>query len=290
MISKQKKAYIYAGIAVFMWSTAGSAFKVTLRHISPLQMLWFAAFTSVVVLFTILVIQKKTGLLRQSSLKDVGRSAVLGFMNPFIFYIVLFKAYDLLLTQEAMVLNFTWPITLTILSIPVLKQKISLRSIIAILISFAGIVVIGTNGHVADLKFSNTTGVMLALGSTFIWSVFWLMNMKDQRDEVVKLFLNFATGFVYITILVFVTGQAVMPGPEAIAGSVYIGIFEMGVAYVLWLMALQLSSTTARVSNLIFLAPFLSLVIISVVVGEQILASTLYGLVLIVGGIALQKK
>ena len=104
------------------------------------------------------------------------------------------------------------------------------------------------------------------------------------------MFLNFATGFVYITILVFVTGQAVMPGPEAIAGSLYIGIFEMGVAYVLWLMALQLSATTARVSNLIFLAPFLSLVILSVVVGEQIMVSTLYGLVLIVGGIALQKK
>ena len=82
MTNKQKKAYIYAGITVFLWSTAGSAFKVTLRHITPLQMLWFAAFISVLVLFTILVIQKKTGLLRQQSLKDLGRSSVTGLLNP----------------------------------------------------------------------------------------------------------------------------------------------------------------------------------------------------------------
>jgi drug/metabolite transporter (DMT)-like permease len=64
----------------------------------------------------------------------------------------------------------------------------------------------------------------------------------------------------------------------------------MGIAYVFWLKGLQLSSTTAKVSNLIFLAPFISLILISLTVGEQILWSTFAGLAFITVGIILQRN
>ena len=63
----------------------------------------------------------------------------------------------------------------------------------------------------------------------------------------------------------------------------------MGITFVLWLKALKFSATTAKVSNLIYLSPFLSLVFIRFIVGETILLSTLTGLVFIVGGILLQQ-
>lgn len=272
-----------------MWSTAGAAFKLTLRYADPINMLFYASIVSVTVLFLIMVIQKKTGLLSTMDRGDVRRSALLGILNPFLFYIVLFNAYDLLLTQEAMVLNFTWPVTLTLLSIIFLKQKIGWKNIAAILVSFCGILLIATNGKVTGLDFSNPEGVALALGSTVIWSLFWIFNIKDKRDEVIKLFLNFSFGIAYILIFMIFTGQFQPPRLEGIAGSFYIGIFEMGVAYVLWLKALQLSETTAHVSNLIFLAPFLSLVFINIVVGEPILISTLAGLAFIITGILMQR-
>ncbi len=57
-----------------------------------------------------------------------------------------------------------------------------------------------------------------------------------------------------------------------------------------WLKALRLSRTTAQVTNLIYLVPFFALVLISLlIVEEKILFSTVIGLVLIVGGIILQK-
>ena len=43
----------------------------------------------------------------------------------------------------------------------------------------------------------------------------------------------------------------------------------MGVTFVLWMRALSLSRTTAQVSNLVYLAPFLSLVLINVIVGRR---------------------
>ena len=67
------------------------------------------------------------------------------------------------------------------------------------------------------------------------------------------------------------------------------GLFELGITFLLWLKALKLSKTTAHVTSLIYLVPFLSLVLISFAVGEKILPSTIIGLLFIVGGIILQK-
>jgi drug/metabolite transporter (DMT)-like permease len=288
-MTQQNKAYLYAGTAVLMWSTVGSAFKLTLRYLSPIQMLLYASLVSILVLFIILLKQRKLRLLFSSGPKELLHSALNALLNPFLFYIVLFYAYDLLLTQEAMVLNFTWPVTLTLLSLIILKQRISWKSLVAILISFCGIVVIATKGDILSLRFSNPPGVALALGSTVIWSLFWIVNIRDKRDEVLKLFLNFFFGFFYILVTCLWMGILEIPSIEAVLGVTYIGVFEMGIAYVFWLKGLQLSSTTAKVSNLIFIAPFISLIIINQTVGEPLLWSTLAGLAFITGGIVMQR-
>ncbi len=62
----------------------------------------------------------------------------------------------------------------------------------------------------------------------------------------------------------------------------------MAVTFVMWSKALELSRTTAHVSNLIYLVPFLSLVIIHFTVGEEISFFTIVGLIFIVAGIILQ--
>jgi drug/metabolite transporter (DMT)-like permease len=285
----QNKAYFLAGTAVLMWSTVGSAFKLTLRYLEPVQMLLYATAVSVLVFFIILAGQGKLNLLRKQRVADLSHSACLALLNPLLFYVVLFSAYDRLLTQEAMVLNFTWPVTLTILSVFILRQHISWKSMAAILISFSGILVIATQGIPWTFRFTDFTGTALALGSTVIWSLFWIYNIRDKRDEVLKLFLNFIFGFLYILALNLILGKIHVPKWQAVTGSIYIGIFEMGIAYVFWLKGLQLSATTAKVSNLIFFAPFISLVIINMAVGEQIHWATLIGLVLISAGVIMQK-
>ena len=63
----------------------------------------------------------------------------------------------------------------------------------------------------------------------------------------------------------------------------------MGITFVLWLMALNYSVTTAKVSNLIFLSPFIALFFIRFFVGEKILPTTVFGLILIIAGILLQQ-
>ena len=289
-MEKQKQAYLYAATAVLFWSTMASAFKVSLRYLDFLGLLFFSSIASVLILFLILLIQSKLSLFKGYSGKDYLRSVMLGFLNPFLYYVVLFKAYSLLPAQEAQPLNYTWSIVLVLLSIPILKQRIGFKSILAILISYFGVLVISTRGDLFGLSLSNPVGVALALGSSVIWALFWIYNVKDRRDDVAKLFLNSLFGFAFISITLLIFPRRPMLDIRGLVGATYIGFFEMGITFVLWLRALRLSRTTAQVSNLIYLSPFVSLVLIHLIVGETIMLSTITGLVFIVAGIILQQR
>lgn len=285
----QKRAYLYAALVVLIWSTIASAFKISLRYVGFPQLLFYSAGFSLITLFVILILQKKLSLLPARHRRDYVTSAILGFLNPFLYYIVLLKAYTLLPAQQAVALNYTWAIQLVILSIPILKQKIGLKSMVAIIISYIGVLIISTQGDIATFRITNLEGTLLALGSAVIWALFWIYNIKDKRDAVVKLFLNFLFGFAYICLYVIITQRLEIPALFGLVGAAYVGIFEMGITFVLWLTALRLSKTTAQVSNMIYLTPFLALLIINIVVGESILVSTVIGLLFIVAGIILQR-
>ena len=69
----------------------------------------------------------------------------------------------------------------------------------------------------------------------------------------------------------------------------YIGTIEMGLAFLCWSRALALAENAARVSILIFISPFLSLILISQVLGETIAYTTILGLIGIVGGLLVQQ-
>jgi len=288
-MKNQRKAYLFALSAVIFWSTIGSAMKISLRYIDYITLLLLANLVAIVVLLLMLVFQHNLRLMKEIRTGHLVSSALLGLLNPFLYYMVLLVAYNLLKAQEAGTLNYIWPLVLVLLSIPLLKQRISGWSLIAILISFTGLLIISTRGDILGLSFSSPMGVMLAVGSAFFWALYWIMNMKDPREDVSKLFLNFCFGFLYILIIYLIRGEFVIPSWQGITGAVYLGIFEMGLTFVLWLKALNYSSNTAKVSNLIFLSPFISLIIIRYAVGETILLSTVIGLCLIICGIIMQR-
>jgi drug/metabolite transporter (DMT)-like permease len=253
-------------------------------------MLFFSSFFSLLALSAILAIQGKLGEIKKASVSEIRHSAILGFMNPFFYYLILFKAYSLLPAQQAQPLNFTWGVVIALLSIPILKQKVRTRDIAAVFVSFFGVVVIATQGNLSSFRFNEPLGVFLAVGSSLLWSFYWIFNAKDKRDPVVKLFLNFCFGFSFVAIFLFLSGDFVIPPVEGIIGSVYIGFFEMGITFVFWLRALEVAPSTAKISILIYLSPFLSFLFIHLFVGEKILTSSFVGLLFITGGILWQQS
>ena len=288
-MSNQTKSYIYALAAVLCWSTVASAFKITLQFMDFEQLLLLSSFIAFLTIFIINLKITKLSRVIMYTPKQWLQSVLLGFLNPFLYYLILFKAYSLIPAQEALTLNYIWVVMVVLFSIPVLKQKISLKSFICILISFIGVIIVATHGDLFSLKFSNLSGTLLALGSSLVWALFWLLNVKDKREASLKLLLNFFFGFLFILIIHIANNDIINTNWKGLLGATYIGIFEMGLTFYLWLKALSLSSTTDKISSLIFISPVLSLIFISIFVGETITISTLIGLVLILLGIILQK-
>ncbi|MFW6019104.1 MAG: DMT family transporter [Bacteroidales bacterium] len=285
----QTKAYLLAFTAILFWSTVASAFKISLEYIDYKSLLFYSSITSLVILSIIIVANGQLRKLWSIKRSDLIISMLLGFLNPLLYYLILFKAYDILPAQEAMTLNYTWPLVLALLSAPMLGQKLTFKSLIALLVSFSGILIIATNGKPASLNFTNLHGDLLAIGSSLIWALFWLLNVKSLLGETMKLFLNFFWGSLYMLILMLATGSLYMPDIYGLGGAIYVGAFEMGITFVFWLKAMQLTERTDKISQLVFLSPFLSLVFIHIFVGETIKPYTLGGLILIILGILIQQ-
>ncbi|MDA3943003.1 MAG: DMT family transporter [Bacteroidetes bacterium] len=288
-MKNQRKATLFALLTVLFWSTMSSAFKLSLGYFTYDWLLFWSVVFGWSGLIGLLAFRSQLSDIFPKSKKDWMRSALMGLLNPFGYYLVLFKAYELLQAQEAGVLNYSWPVILTLLSVPLLGQNIGFKGFIAILISFPGLWVISTKGAVFSLSFNSPIGVGLALGSAFIWALYWIINMRDKRKPVPKITLNISFGLVYMLLYSTIFNNWQPLNLQGILGAAYIGFFEMGFTFVLWMMALNYSVNTAKVSNLIFLSPFVALFFIRIFVGEQIHPSTLTGLFLIIAGILLQQ-
>ena len=288
-MQQQKKAYLFGLSAVLAWSTVATAFKISLAHLSPAQLVMYASIASTLCLVGILLAQGRLGSLWPALRQHWRHSLVLGAVNPLIYYLILFQAYALLPAQEAQAINYTWALTMTLLSVPLLKHKLSLHDALAAIICYLGVLVIGTHGQLLSLHFSSLRGVGFALASTLLWAAYWIFNARDKREPVLGLTLNFLMSLPLALLYCALTGQLTPVAWQGLAGAAYVGALEMGFTFVLWLSAMKLTQSTAKIANLIFLSPLLSLVLIHFVIGEAILPSTLLGLGLILGGLLLQK-
>ncbi|CAM0556665.1 hypothetical protein EHLJMEHL_01756 [Vreelandella titanicae] len=285
-MNQDRQAILFGLGAVALWSTVATAFKVALAWMSPLELMWLAALVSWILMGALVIKQGNIATALRTGWKT---AAWAGLMNPVAYYLVLFAAYDRLPGQEAMALNYTWALAMAFLAMPLLGQRLTRMDIVAGLVAYAGVWVIATRGAVLNVSFADPLGVVLALASTLLWALYWLLNARDSRPPLVGQWQNFSVGLPVLTLLLLLGPGYQWHGWPAFGAGVYVGLFEMGVAFILWQLAVHKVSRTAKVSNLIFLSPPVSLLLLFLVVGEPILPSTLIGLVLILLGLGLQQ-
>lgn len=285
-MNQDRQAILFGLGAVALWSTVATAFKVALAWMSPLELMWLAALVSWALMGALVIRQGNIATALRTGWKT---AAWAGLMNPVAYYLVLFAAYDRLPGQEAMALNYTWALAMAFLAVPLLGQRLTRIDIFAGLVAYAGVWVIATRGSVFNVSFADPLGVVMALASTLLWALYWLLNARDPRPPLVGQWQNFSVGLPVLTLLLLLGPGFQWHGWPAFGAGVYVGLFEMGVAFILWQLAVHRVSRTAKISNLIFLSPPVSLLLLFLVVGEPILLSTLIGLVLILLGLGLQQ-
>ncbi|MFP4549088.1 MAG: DMT family transporter [Fidelibacterota bacterium] len=288
-MKNQRKAYLFTALSILCWATVATAFKLALRHITPVQLLFISTMSSVLILLLIALVTGRLSGFRRFDRGDIGFSALMGLINPFGYYLILFKAYDLLPAQIAQPLNVTWGIVIVFLSIPILKHEVHWQNYLSLVLAFLGVSLIAYGGEMSDYLEVSIPGIVLALSTSFIWSVYWLINARDKKDEVLRLLLNFVFGAIYITIFVLANGSLRTLDFNGLWPALYVGVFEMGLTFWFWLQALRYSTNTAKISIYIYIFPVLSMGIIALVLGEKILFTSVIGLALVIAGVLANK-
>ena len=287
--ASNKLSYIYALSAVLLWSSVASAFKLSLEYLKVIELLLYSSIVSSITLYLILIYLKKSNLILNFIKNNFYKILFFAILNPFLYYLLLFKAYSLLLAQEAQAINYTWALMLAFLSVPILKHKLNKIDILASFIAYGGVLLIISKASFS-LSFTSLEGVFYALLSTIIWALYWLYSSKNKEEPIILMFSSFLFSIPIIFIYAILFESLSIPNIYGLMGATYVGLFEMGITFVLWLNALQYSKKVSNITNLIFLSPFLSLIFIYYILGEQIYISTIYGLILIVFALILQNR
>lgn len=279
------KSVLLASTAVLSWATVATAFKIALEHLTVFNMLLLSTWTAVLIYAIMMTVEKKWQELCAMPLKLTVQTALLGLLNPVIYYLVLFRAYDMLPAQMAQPLNYAWPIVLLVLLAVFNHEKISGKKYIGMLISVSGVVCISLGGGGVKGGVS-VAGIAMALFSAVLWATYWLLNnrLKDKVDTTMSLFLGFFAGAVVLAVGGLFVGIEIN-SVEGLLSGIYIGCFEMGIPFLTFGMALRITKNPALINQMCYLSPFLSLFLIAVVLGETIVPTTYVGLALIVAGL-----
>lgn len=284
MMEKSIKPVLLGSVAVLSWSTVATAFKIALNNLTVYEMVLVASLTALAVFTVWMTVTRSWGVLKHISASSLSRLAILGLIIP-VYYLVLFKAYDYLPAQIAQPINYIWPIILTVMLALFAHKSIPVSKYIGMAVSLAGVVMISVGGKGITGTVS-VAGISLAVLSAVLWALYWIVNdsLKDKVSEGVALFLTFLFGVDYLLI-----GSIFIPvsgfGMEALLSGAYIGAFEMGIPFICFGLAIRETENPALINQMCYLAPFLSLFFITMVLGEPIMPTTYMGLVLIIGGL-----
>ena len=282
-----KKNYIYAFTTVFIWATMAAIAKMLLSDIPNLETLSVSSVFAF--LFLVLVNGKKGVLkdLKQYSAKDYGIMAGLGFIGLFMYSALYYYGLTKLSSQEACILNYLWPIMLVVFSCVLLKEKMTVTKGVAMVLSFAGIVILSA-GKMGGTDIGTTMGIVSCIAAAACYGLFSVLNKKADYNQNIAMMVIWLVVAVCAAVLGVFTEQWVPIKGMQWLGILWLGVVIDAVAYLLWALALQGVENTAKIANLAYLTPFLSLVVSAVLLKEKIELRAFVALAFIVGGILLQ--
>lgn len=283
-----KKVYFLAGISILCWSTVATITKILLGDLDSIQLLWASSFFAAIFLLAVNIFCGNIKILKKYKLKDYIITMLIGFPGTFLYYMFYYAGADLLPASQAFIINYMWPIMSVVLACIILKEKMTPKKSIAIAVSFLGVGIV-TGGEIMQLNQSTLLGALFCILGAVSYGLFTSLNQKMHYETRISMMLNYFVTFFLTTIINLINGNIFLPNLGQIIGFSWNGMFTMAVANTLWILALE-KGNTAKISNLAYITPFLSLIWTFLILKEEISINSIIGLVVIVSGILIQLK
>jgi len=274
-------------LAMIFWGTSFIATKVALEELTPLMIIFFRLVFAITLLTIIAVSTKRNFSVK---LKSHGWIILLALIASFHLWIQVTGLQYTTATNTGWIIG-TAPVFMAILGFIFFKERLTPLKISGIVIAFAGLLLLMTNGDISKLDFLSHKGDFLILASAFTWSVYSMVNKKIT--------INYSP---LMTILFLFLMMALIIGPftinnqyiQAVAhlsfsgwGAVlFLGIFCSGISYVLWSQALSEMEAT-KTGAFLYFEPFVTVISAWVLLNENITTMILISGLIIMFGVYL---
>lgn len=283
-----KKPYLYAGIAILLWSTMATVSKLLLGDFDKFQVLCIGAFFGFLMLFTVNLFTGKLKKLREYRFKNYLQIIFSGLLGNFFYYVFYYSGASMLPASQAFIVNYLWPIMSVAFACILLKETLTVRKVLAFCLSFIGIITVAGD-DLLNFNIKTLTGVGFCALGAVCYGAFTALNKKWKCDAQLGMMLSFFVSFILALIINYFNSAQFLFSGVQLVGLAWNGACCMAAGSVCWALALA-KGNTAKISNLAYITPFLALVWTFVFLKEPINPASIVGLCIIVVGILIQLK
>lgn len=273
-------------IAGLFWGSMG----IFVRHLnslgfSSIQIACLRLTTAGILFALILLIKDRKGF--KIALRDIPLFLALGLVSILFFTCCYFTAINLMTMSTAAILLYTSPIWVMILAIIFLKEKITVQKIIALVLAFAGCVLVsGFGGKVSVI------GILVGLGSGLgygLYSIFGTFALKKYSTLTVTsyTFLIAGLGSVFVADPAdLVTKISAIENKPALFGFVLLtAVITAVIPFLLYTMGLN-KTTAGRAAVLATVEPAAATLFGFFVMKETVGPAAIAGIILVFSAIA----
>ena len=284
-----KKAYFYAGVSILLWSTSATVSKLLLGSINSMQILLISSFLAFIFLFIVNAIKGNLKLIKEFKLKDYKQLFIIGLLGTFLYNLFLYLGINHMQASQAFIINYLWPIMTVIFACIILKEPMTFKKVIAIILSFLGVIIVTSNGNLFHIDKSSLLGAFYCVLAAISCGLFSVFNKQNNYNKYVSTMLFYLLSFFISFIYILISKVWFIPQTNQLLGLIWTGVFTSAIGITSWTLAIE-NGDTAKISNLAYITPFLSLIWTGLILKETISIYAIVGLILIILGVFIQLK
>jgi len=177
---KETYGYLLIVAASTLWGTMGIFGKLAFQFgIHPVTLIALRLLVSSLTILTPIILFKRE--LFRIQKRDLPQLLLLGIFATALQRIAYFYAVDLTTATIAAILFYTYPIFVTIYSSLFLREKVTLSTVFAIILTFSGVALVVKAYEVAWLN-ASISGVLFGVLSSILFAIYFLTTKKLRNN------------------------------------------------------------------------------------------------------------
>ena len=275
--------YISLALAASMWGGSYVVSKYIMDSIPPITLVWFRYVIALAIL-AVFVLLKERHKLRSYKWTKVSIRYVflIGFIGYFLSIILQFIGTNLADAHTGSLITSATPAFMTIFAFWVLKETLTMRKIVALIMALCGLFIVVGTGHSGQ---SYMVGGMILIGAAATWA---LMSIYARLAAEYISVLVITTCAIFIALLCTtpfmlyeITQNNVEINIQGLWSILYLGIIATALAFFLWNKGLELVEASVG-SLFFFFQPLVGVIMGGIFLGEQLTIQFAIGAICII--------